>query len=191
MSRTWNFASRPFRDNRPVYVATAALFTLGAVVLVLNLRLVGEYRGGVAATRGAIAALEKRGRLADEKANAAKAALSSYRLSALADESRGLARIAAERRFSWTTLLTRLERTLPGQIGVTRLQPQFSATGEVVLDMELIARGREAIVPTIVALSKDPAFQEIELRSETTGEPGAVDPFVFQLQTKYFAEAGR
>jgi hypothetical protein len=191
MSRTWNFARRPFRDDRPLYAAAVALLVIGVAFLAANLRLVAEYRREVADTRAAIAALETRARRADEKTNAAKTALSSYRLSALAAESRGLTRIAAERKFSWTTLLARLERTLPGQVGVARLQPRFEAGGEIWLDMQLVARGREALVPTIQALSKDPAFAEMALRSESAGEPETVEPFTFQLETRYHPEARR
>ena len=192
MSRTWNFARRPFRDDRPVYAAAAALLVIGLAFLAANLRVVAEYRREVADTRGAIAALEARGQRAEEKANAAKTALSSYRLSALAAESRGLTRIAAERKFSWTTLLSRLERTLPGQVGVARLQPRFGAPGEIWLDMHLVARGREAVVPTIAALAKDPAFAEVGLRSESAAaDAGAPDQFEFQLETRYHPEVRR
>jgi hypothetical protein len=192
MSRTWNFARRPFRDDRPLYAAAAVLLVIGLAFLAANLRMVAEYRREVAGTRAAIAALEARGQRADEKANAAKTALSSYRLSALAAESRGLTRIAAERKFSWTTLLARLERTLPGQVGVARLQPRFGMPGAIWLDIHLVARGREAVVPTIAALAKDPAFAEVELKSESAAlDPGAADQFEFQLQTRYHPEARR
>jgi Tfp pilus assembly protein PilN len=191
MSQSWNFARRPFRDDRPLYAAAVVLLVIGAAVLVANLRLVGQYRRGVADTREAIATLEARGQRADEKASAAKKDLSSYRLSTLADESRGLATVAAERKFSWTTLLARLEKTLPGSVGVTRLQPQFDTAGNVSLDMQLVARGREALVPTIAALARDPAFEEIDLKSETIGEPGSIDPFVFTLTMQYRPEAVR
>lgn len=192
MSRTWNFARRPFRDDRPLYAAAVVLLVVALAFLAANLGLVAEYRREVAGTRAAIAALETRGKRADEKANAAKTALSSYRLSSLAAESRGLTRIAAERKFSWTTLLARLERTLPGQVGVARLQPRFGVPGEIWLDMQLVARGREAVVPTIAALAKDPAFAEVGLKSESAAaDPGAADQFEFQLETRYHPEARR
>lgn len=192
MSRTWNFARRPFRDDRPLYAAAVVLLVIGLAFLAANLGLVAEYRREVADTRAEIAALEARGTRADEKTSTAKRALSSYRLSALAAESRGLTRIAAERRFSWTRLLARLERTLPGQVGVARLQPRFGVPGEIWLDMQLVARGREAVVPTIAALAKDPAFAEVGLKSESAAaDPAAPDQFEFQLETRYHPEAGR
>ena len=190
MSRSWNFARRPFHDDRPIYVGSGLLFLLGAVLLVANLRVFTEYSHSVADTRAEIEALQDRQTRADQKAEAAKAALAAYKLSALADESRGLARLVAERRFSWTALLARLERALPAEVGVAHLQPRFEKDGEIGLEMQLYARKRETIVSTIAALSKDPAFGEVDLKSETAAEPGAPNPFQFILSTSYVPEPG-
>jgi Tfp pilus assembly protein PilN len=191
MSATWNFARRPFQDDRPAFAAAAVLFLAGAVLLFANVRLFANYRRGVSDVRSEIAALDARQGGADEKARAAKAALSSYQLSSLAEESRELSRLVAERRFSWTTLLARLEKTLPGDVGVVRLQPVFGKDGEVVLELQLVARGREAVVPTIAALSKDPAFGAVELKTESSQEGVSADPFQFQISSRYAAESGR
>jgi Tfp pilus assembly protein PilN len=191
MSRTWNFARRPFQDDRPVYVAAVALFLLGGALLLANVRIFTEYRREVADTRADIAGLEDRKLSADRKADAAKSTLSSYKLSALAEESRGLAKIVAERRFSWTTLLARLERTLPSEVGLAHLQPRFDKDGEVWLDMQFYARSRDAVVKTIAALAKDPALEGVELKSETAGAPGGADPFQFSLAARYEPENSR
>jgi Tfp pilus assembly protein PilN len=185
MSRAFNFARRPFQDDRPVYVATLVLFGIGAALLVANLRLFTEYRRQVADTRTEIAVLEDRQLRADRKMAAAKSAVSEYKLSSLAEESRGLAKIVAERRFSWTTLLTRLERTLPSEVGLAHLQPRFENESEVWLDMQFYAKSREAVVKTIAALAKDPALEGVELKSETATEPGSPEPFQFSLGARY------
>ena len=191
MSRSWNFARRPFQDDRPVWAATAVLLLVGLFLLAANLRRVADYRRGVADIQASVDALDARQRKAESRAQAARSALSSYRVSAMAEESRGLARLVAERRFSWTTLLARLERTLPPLVGVAHLQPRFDKDGEVWLDLQLVAKGPEVVVPTIAALSKDPAFAHVELRNETTGEAGAPDPFTFTLSSRYDAGARR
>jgi Tfp pilus assembly protein PilN len=185
MSRSWNFAKRPFQDDRPLFVASVVLIAIGAALLVANLRLFVEYRRGVADTRADIAALDDRKLRADKKADAARASLSAFQVSTLADESRGLARIVAERRFSWTTLLARLERTLPNEVGLAYLQPRFEKDEEVWLDMQFTAKNREAVVKTIAALGKDPALEGVELRSETATEPGSPEPFQFTLGARY------
>jgi len=185
VSRGWNFARRPFQDDRPVWAATALLAIIGLVLLAANVRQVATYRRGVADIQASIDTLEARQHKAEARAQAARSALSSYRVSAMAEESRGLARIVAERRFSWTTLLARLERTLPPLVGVMHLQPRFDKDGEIWMDMQLVGKGPEIVVPTIAALSKDPSFAHVELKTEMTGEPGSADPFQFTISSRY------
>jgi Tfp pilus assembly protein PilN len=186
----WNFARRPFQDDRPAFGVAALLVLFGLALLIANFRLFTQYRRGVADVKDDIAALEARQARADEKARAAKTALSSYRLSSMADESRELSRIAAERRFSWTALLSRLERTLPSDVGITRLQPQFGKEGGTVLEMQLVARNREPVVPTIAALARDPWFGGVELKSESVveGATAGTEPFTFQISSHYTPE---
>ncbi|HEY3205168.1 MAG TPA: hypothetical protein VGL03_16075 [Thermoanaerobaculia bacterium] len=189
MSRSWNFARRPFQDDRPAYGIAGGLLLIGAVFLFANVRLFADYRREVADTRAEIAALEARQKRADDSAKTARKALSSYRLSALAEESLGVARIVAERRFSWTRLLARLERTLPSDVGLSSLQPRFEAGGgETGLDLSLIARKREAVVQTVAALSKDPAFAHVSLKSEAVPEAGANEPLRFEIESRYQPE---
>jgi hypothetical protein len=192
MSGPFNFARRPFRDDRPAYGLAAFLVLAGAVLLTINLRLAGDYRRQVADTRAEIATLEARQRSAEEKARAARAALGSYQLSALAEESKGLALIAAERKFSWTALLSRLERTLPPDVGLVNLQPQFDPSGHASLEMLLVTKRRDAIVRTIEALSKNPAFAHVELKAENQPEAmAATEPIQFQLSSRYDPGAAR
>jgi Tfp pilus assembly protein PilN len=185
MSRVFNFARRPFQDDRPFYVAGVVLLLVGAALLVANVRLFTEYRRQVADTRAEIAGLEDRRVRADRKIETSKAAVSAYKLSTLAEESRGLAKIVAERRFSWTTLLARLERTLPHEVGLAHLGPRFEANGSISLDMQFSAKNREAVVKTIAALARDPVFDGVDLRSETVAEPGSPEPIQFQLGARY------
>lgn len=186
MSATFNFARRPFRDDRPAYALAGFLALAGAVLLTINLRLAGDYRRQVADTRTEIAALEAREHNAEEKAQSARSALGSYQLSALAEESRGLARIVAERKFSWTALLARLERTLPPDVGLVHLQPQFDAAGASSLELQLMGRSRDAIVRTLEALAKNPAFTHVELRTEAQPEvAAAAEPIQFQISSRY------
>jgi hypothetical protein len=185
MSATFNYARRPFRDDRPAYVFAAFLLLAGAVLLTINLRMAADYRRQVADTRAEIAQLEAREHKAEEKAQAARAALGSYQLSALAEESRGLAKIAAERKFSWTSLLARLERTLPSDVGLEHLQPQFDQDARSTLEMQLVAHTRDAIVRTIEALSKSEAFGHVALRQEAQPDTKGADPIQFQLSCAY------
>ena len=190
-SSSWNVARRPFRDDRPLFLASGLLALFGLFLLLVNVRQYGDYHREVADIRQEIATLETRQAKAERAAQTAKAALSSYRLSALAEESQGILRIVAEHRFAWTQLLARLERVLPPEVGLASMQPRFDpASGETVVDLALLARNREAIVRTVAALSKDAAFGRVRLRSEAVPDASAAgDPVRFDIESSYHPEA--
>ena len=186
----FNFARRPFRDFRPVYLAAAAMLSVGLVLFAINATLYGEFRREVADTRDEIAWLEKRQGTAAAAAEDARGALRAYELSQLAGESRGLRRLVEERQFSWMTLLGRLERVLPPEVRLSRLAPKFQETGETEIDIALVGRGPETVVRTIAALSRSPYFTAVELKSEIRPDAteGVPEGYAFTITTVYGAE---
>ena len=186
----YNFARRPFRDYRPVYLVAGGTLLVGLILFAVNATLYGEFRREVADTRDEIAWLEKREERAAAAAEQAREALRSYQLSALAGESRGLLRLVEERRFSWITLLGRLERVLPAEVRLSRLQPAFQESGEVLINIGLLGRGPESVVRTIAALSSSPYFAAVELQSEMRPEAkaGVPEGHVFVITTVYTPE---
>lgn len=188
----YNFARRPFRDYRPVYLVAGGALLAGVILFAVNATLYGEFRREVADTRDEIAWLEKRDERATAAADEARGALRSYQISALAGESRGLLRLVEERRFSWMTLLGRLERVLPPEVRLSRLQPGFEGSGEILVSISLIGRGPESVVRTLAALSRSPYFAAVELRSETRPESraGVPEGHTFEITTVYDPEGG-
>jgi hypothetical protein len=188
---SFNFARRPFRDYRPVYVAAGSAFLAGTILLVVNATLYGGFRREVADTREEIAWLEKRQESATATSEQARTALRSYELSELAVESRGLLRLVDERQFSWMTLLARLERVLPMEVRLSHLQPKFQESGVVVIDVALVGRGPESVVRTIAALSRSPYFTGIELKSESRpeGKQGVPEGYSFTVSSLYGSES--
>ena len=191
MSSGWNFARRPFRDERPVFVVIGLALALGLGLLVANLYLYRKFSREVGGTRAQIAFLEQRAARAAGTADAARAALNGYKLSSLAQQSAALQRIVRERRFSWLALLGRLERTLPSDVRLARLAPRFDASDAVNVDMAVLGKSSETVVRTLAALSKDPAFQGIHLHSEARPDQGSPEGYTFQIDLTYLPEETR
>lgn len=182
-----DFARRPFRDERPVFLLAGTALIGAVVLLVANVRLYADFHREMDGTKRQIDSLEGRQTKAIKDADEARAALNSYKVSTLAQESQGLLQIAAERRFSWTGLLARLEKTLPMEVRVTRLTPRFEESGETSLDLGLVGRGPESVVRTIAALSRNPVFGSVELRSEASQERGIPEGHSFEILVHYRA----
>jgi len=187
MSRAFpfNFARRPFRDYRPVYLAAGIAFLVGAVFFALNLDLYADFRKHMEGTLKQIDWLEERQARASQTAEQARTALGSYPVSDLASESRELLRLAEERRFSWTALLAWLERTLPPEVRLARLTPSVGDSGEVRLTLALVGRSPQSVTRTIAALLRDPACSSVELSSETSPEGGVPEGHSFLLEVEY------
>jgi Tfp pilus assembly protein PilN len=191
MSASWNFARRPFRDERPVFAAIGIALALGLLLLVANLQLYRKFSRQVEGTRAQIGWLESRRARAAKAAEDARTALNGYKLSALAQQSTGLQTIVRERRFSWLALLARLERTLPPDIRLARLSPHFDSADSVSIDMAVLGRDQDSVVSAIAALSKDPAFKAVELHSESSPERGVPEGYSFQIGLRYTPEETR
>jgi Tfp pilus assembly protein PilN len=185
-----NFARRPFRDYRPVYLVAGGALLAGVILFGVNATLYGEFRRDVADTREEIAWLEKRQARATQAAEEARSSVRAYETSALASESRGLLRLVSERQFSWMTLLGRLERVLPAEVRLSRLQPGFQESGEVTVDIAFVGRGPESVVRTLAALSRSPYFTAVEIKSETRadGAEGTPEGHSFGISTIYDPE---
>lgn len=192
-ARSLDFARRPFRDERPFLVGATVAFALAVLLFAANVRQYTDFHHSIDGTARQIESLQARLERAERDASASRAALNSYKVSNLALESRALLKLVAERRFSWTALFSRLEKTLPPDVRLTRLSPRFADTGETYLDCSLLGKGPDAVVRTITALSRDPAFSAVELRSEATPETasGAPEGYGFELYLRYRTRPGR
>jgi hypothetical protein len=184
-ARRLDFARRPFRDERPVLLVAGLAFA-GAVVLIFaNVQQYREFHRQIGGTGEQIQFLEDRRAKASREAEQSRAALNSFKVSALAQESRGLLRLVAERRFSWTGLLARLEKTLPPDVRVNRLSPHFDESGDTVLRLGLLGKNAESVVHTVAAFARDPAFEAVALHSEATQEKGVPEGRTFEVTVTY------
>lgn len=184
-ARRLDFARRPFRDERPVLLVAGLAFAAAALLLVANVRQYEDFQREIGGTGQQIEFLQQRLQKASREAEQSRAALASFNVASLAQESRGLLRIVAERRFSWTALLARLERTLPPEVRVSRLSPKFDDSGAVTLSVGLIGKDAESVVRTIAAFAHDPVFEAVALHSEATPEKGVPEGRTFVVTVSY------
>jgi Tfp pilus assembly protein PilN len=184
MTTVFNFARRPFRDERPVLLVVVATLAVAALLLFVNARLYIEYQRSISGTSRQIEYLEKRKGAALRQAQEARRALDTYRVSSLAAESQGLLKIVSERRFSWIALLARLERVLPPEVRVSRLTPHF-AEQEVTVSLGLVGKDADSVVRTIAAFARDSTFTVINLKAETTPEHGVPEGHSFEMEIRY------
>lgn len=189
--RAFDFSRRPFRDERPLVLGAGIALVLAAGLAFANVRQYTEFHRKIEGTALQVESLESRRDRAVREASAAHTALDQYRTSNLAQQSGALLRLISERRFSWTALLGRLEKTLPVDVRVARLSPRFNEKGEMSIDCSLVGKGGDAVVRTITAFARDPLFEAIDLRGEAAPDAGRPEGYTFDIVLRYRKPAPR
>jgi Tfp pilus assembly protein PilN len=166
-----NLASRPFRDYRPVYAAVIVMALLTAFLALNNVDTFLRYRTETKTTRANIDKLEQQ--VADEQRRTETLAqrLRGVDLKLLASQTEFANAQLAERAFSWSELLDRLEKVLPTDVRLQSVTPSFDKDGLVHLSMTCITKTGEGLTATINRFNHDPAFANAFPASETTA-PG-------------------
>lgn len=167
-----NLASRPFRDYRPVYAVVVAMALLTAFLALNNVDTFLRYRTETKTTRANIAKLEQQ--IADEQRQSETLAqrLRGVDLKLLASQTEFANAQLAERAFSWSELLDRLERVLPADVKLQSVAPSFNKDGLVHLSMTCITKTGDGLTATINRFNGDAHFANAFPTNQTmsTGE---------------------
>jgi Tfp pilus assembly protein PilN len=166
-----NLSTRPFYNERGVRVALAAI---AAVVLVLTawqvVRVVRLSRQktelNASIGRERREADDLRRRAADVRRNINTRQLAT--VGAAAKEANGL---IEQRTFSWTALFNQLEATLPEDVMLVSIRPDFSG-GQTEVNLEIQARRSEDIAAFWDRLEKTGQFRNVEWSNETVTDDG-------------------
>lgn len=153
-----NLASRPFRDYRPVYAVVVVMALLTAFLALNNVDTFLRYRTETKTTRANIDKLEQQ--IADEKRQSETLTqrLRGVDLKLLASQTEFANTQLAERAFSWSELLDRLERVLPPDVKLQSVTPSFSKDGLVHLSMTCVTKTGDGLTATINRFNGDSHF---------------------------------
>ena len=167
-----NLATRPFRNER--------LPNLLAVVGLLGVLAVSAWHLWVARdvlpdrTSSLIQALGER------EAESARIRAEEEGLRALRPDAASVAEwklvkdLVDQRVFSWSTLFSVLEETLPDGVRLQALQPE-ARDGQVSLEMKASARTHEEAMLLLSSMEARPEFAGVRPQSRTTLEDGSID----------------
>jgi hypothetical protein len=171
-----NLATEPFRRDRPVLVASAALALLLATLLGFEAKtIVSERRQGAeihvtinrlnAQLRGITAEQAKLNALLRKPENAEVMERSLF-LNALIDR----------KAISWTKLFADLEKVVPYNVRLVSVRlPEVDSDNRVLLDMVVGAKERPELVELVSHLEASPQFGDPTVQSTTP--PSQTDPF--------------
>ena len=167
MLRT-NLSTRPFYNERAVYIVLGVVAVVGLVVLSTGVfRVVELSRQNTELTARAERAERERTDLS-ARAAAVQRSVSSQAIDDVAAAAREANTLIDQRVFSWTDFFNRIETTLPPDVMLTEVRPDIEP-GSIEVTMGVLGRRLDAINEFIGALEESGAFTEVlERQSEIT-----------------------
>ena len=153
-----NLASSPYRDYRPVYAVVVVTSLIVAFMMLNNFDTWYRYQRDTKTTRTDIEKYENQIEQERRRAEVANRQLKTIDLNALGKQTKFVNAQLAERAFSWSELLDRLEATMPNDVRIISISPTFSPDGQVHLNLTCEAKSTDGMVTTINRFQMNPSF---------------------------------
>lgn len=153
-----NLASRPYRDYRPLYAVVVVMSILIAFMLLNNIETGYRYVRDTRTTRDKIDQINRQIEVENRKTEEANQRLRGVNVKLLAEQAQFVNARLAERAFSWSELLDRLERVLPSDVRIESVSPSFAKDGMVHLTLLAVAKNGEGMTSMLDHLNRDTRF---------------------------------
>jgi len=174
-----NLSTRPFYNERLVHVLLAgAAVVVAAVTLVNAIAFVKLSR--LDRDLGARAGVAERAAAdARRKAEAIRARIDPAELKAASAAAGEANRLIDRRTFAWTQLLDAFEATLPPEARVTSISPRVDKSGQMRIEMVVVARTAEDVDLFAAKLEARGELANIMLRQEIVNQEGLLETTLF------------
>jgi Tfp pilus assembly protein PilN len=153
-----NLASQPFRRDRAVLVASAALGAMLVVLLVFLLSLNSLESGQVADTRKEIARLESQIRVLSAQQARQDAILRKPENAEVLERSLFLNALLYRKGISWTRIFADLEKVVPYNVRIMTIRPSIGGQNQISLDMTVGSETPVAVIDLLKKLESSPSF---------------------------------
>jgi hypothetical protein len=167
-----NLASRPYRDYRPLYAVVVVTSLLIAFMLLNNIETGYRYVHETRATRDKINQINRQIEVENRRTEEANQRLRGVNVKLLAEQAQFVNARLAERAFSWSELLDRLERVVPDDVRIESVSPAFAKDGLVHLTLLALAKTGFGMTSTLDRLNRDPRFANAFPTSEDRSPAG-------------------
>jgi len=171
-----NLAIEPFRRDRPVLVATAALGLLLTILLGFQVKTIVSERRDGAEIHIAIDRLNSQLRGITSEQAKLNALLRRPENAEVMERSLFLNALIDRKSISWTRLFADLEKVVPYNVRLVSVRlPEVDSDNRVQLDMVVGAKERPELLELVRHLEASPQFGETNVQSTTP--PSQTDPF--------------
>jgi Tfp pilus assembly protein PilN len=182
-----NLASQKYEDAREFYLRWGSAVAL-VLLLSIGIALVTwyTYRSSASDRKRINELREKISRL-DEERRTAEAILNRPENQDVRDQTRFWNDVIDKKSFSWTQLLSDLEKVMPGRAYVESVQPNITQDRRLQLRLMVAGEKHEALEELMSKMSRGERFRDNQLVTESARAPsvGAPPVWEFEIVTYY------
>lgn len=170
-----NLATRPFYNERLVRVLLTTALVAAAAWAAVNVATVVSLsqQGSMLADR--VRSAGEATAAARQEALQLRATLNAADVAAAAGAANEANQLITQRTFSWTTLFSRVEATLPADVRLVQVQPQADNTGQMMVALTVVSRRLEDLDAFIERLEATGAFRGVLSRSDDALDDGTIE----------------
>jgi Tfp pilus assembly protein PilN len=166
-----NLSTRPFYNERVVHALVVVLAAIVVLITAIQAaRIIGLSRYKTELTTAIRRDREEADRRTRE-AGDIRRGMNQQELAAVATAAREANNLIEQRTFSWTQLFNQLEATLPEDVMLTAVRPEFK-DGATHVNMEIQGRRTEDIDAFFEKLEATGAFRDVQWSAEAVTEEG-------------------
>ena len=166
-----NLATRPFYNERAVYLVLGIVALVGLAVLAAGVRQIVELSGRNTELTARADRAERESAGFSVQTAEIEGSVSQRSLDEMAAAAREANLLIDQRVFSWTDFFNRIETTLPPDVMVTEMRPDIEP-GSIEVTMGVLGRRLDEIDNFIGALEESGAFTEVLNRESEITEDG-------------------
>ena len=153
-----NLASRPYRDYRPVYAVVVVSSLLIAFLMLNNVDTFYRYIRETKTTRSKIADLDRQAETEQRQTQQVSERFRTFNVKVLSEQTQFVNARLAERAFSWSELLDRLEHVIPDDVRLQSIMPTFGKDGFVHLTVIALGKNSQSMVHALDRFNHDAHF---------------------------------
>jgi type IV pilus assembly protein PilN len=153
-----NLATEPFRRDRPMIVASAAVGVLLVLSLALLVSLAVAERARSAEARGTIDRMQKQLEVVSREEGKLQTILRRPADAEVLDRSVFLNQLLVRKGVSWTKIFADLEKVTPYNVRLMQVRPQISAGNDLKLEMWVGAAATEPVLNFVMQLEQSSLF---------------------------------
>lgn len=169
-----NLATRPFYNDRAVRFVIGLAIVLVAALTAFNVLQVLSLNARATETSERAEMAEARTAQLRQRATTITQEMDAARVAATQGAAREANQLIERRVFSWTELFNRFEHTLPADVRISAVEPQFDREGRMLLSVTVVSRRVEDLNAFMDQLEASGGLRDVLSRQDDPMEDGTL-----------------